>query len=188
MFIQKEKVETVVLSGTVTESMTAGQHRAPGPRSAHLLRSRQLNLQVSDDRLILVLPLRQLFAGQLQLCQSALQLLAALPVSALQLLAQLLALLLESALHLEDTSMESVMQVLRIQGSPVTQHYEWSRRDSLPLKPSLFLTVSAENGGWTDRCSGSSTRSEVSPVPWSSQLRSTRKSQSRVENLFFSAI
>lgn len=98
------------MSGTVTETMTAGQHRAPSPRSAHLLRPRQLNLQVSDDRLVLVLPLRQLFAGRLQLCEPALQLLAAPPVSALQLLAQLLALLLESALHLEDSSMESVTQ------------------------------------------------------------------------------
>lgn len=76
---------------------------------AHLLGSHQLNLQVSDDRLVLVLPLRQLFAGGLQLCEPALQLLAAPAVGALQLVAQLLALLLESALQLkEDTSRDGV--------------------------------------------------------------------------------
>lgn len=67
----------------------------------HLFCTNKFNLQVSDGRLVFVLPLRQVSAGGLQLRQSVLELKAALCVRALQLLTELLRLLLKLVLQLK---------------------------------------------------------------------------------------
>lgn len=77
-------------------------HHLTPPVFAYLLCTYEFNLQVSDDRLVLVFPLRQLPAGRLQLRQSALKLLAALLMSSLQLQTELLSVLLQLILQLKD--------------------------------------------------------------------------------------